>query len=93
MTICGEFEKNIHKLDIKTTIIKYSDCLLNKDKNIILVNTVVTENQRSMPFYIMMMRKENQITIRLDPFTDPEKTFGVKKSLALIATKILEEKK
>jgi hypothetical protein len=84
------FEKNTHKLEGKAIIIKYSDCLLNKDKNVILVNTVVIENQRSMSFYIMIMRKENQITIRLDPFTDPEKTFGVKKSLALIATKILE---
>jgi hypothetical protein len=88
--IYREFEKNIHILDSKTIIIKYSDCLLNKDKNIILVNTVVIENQKSMAFYIMIMRKENQITIRLDPFTDSEKTFGVKKSLALIAEKILE---
>jgi hypothetical protein len=89
--IYREFKKNIHKLDSKSIIIKYSDCLLNKDKNIILVNRVVIENQRSMSFYIMIMRKENQITIRLDPFTNPEKTFGVKKSLALIAIKILEE--
>ena len=37
------------------------------------------------------MRKENQITIRLDPFTNREKTFGIKESLALIAIKILEE--
>lgn len=88
--IYREFEKEILKID-DNTIIKYTDCFFNKDKNIILINTVVIENQRPMSFYIMIMAKENQITIRLDPFTDPEKTFGVKKSLALIARKILEK--
>ncbi|WP_458746457.1 hypothetical protein [Candidatus Nitrosocosmicus sp. T] len=85
-----EFEKVIHKIDNKT-IIKYTDCFLNKDKNIILMSTVVIENQRPISFYITIISKENQITIRLEPITDPEKTFGVKKSLALIAMKILEK--
>lgn len=88
--IYREFEKEIHKIDDKT-IIKFADCFLNKDKNMILMNTVVIENQRPVSFYIIIMAKENQITVRLDPNTDPEKTFGVKKSLALIARKILEK--
>jgi hypothetical protein len=88
--IYKEFEKNIQKIGSKT-IIKHTDCFLNKDKNTILINTVVIEDQRSMSFYTMIMKKENQITIRLDPFTDPEKTKAVKESLALIALKILKE--
>ncbi len=88
--IYEEFQKEIHKIDDKT-IIKYTDCFLNKDKNIVLMSTVVIENQRPISFYTIIMAKENQITIRLDPITDPEKTFGVKKSLALIAMKILKK--
>jgi hypothetical protein len=55
------------------------------------MSTVVTENQGTISFYITIISKEDQITIRLEPIADPEKTFGVKKSLALIAMKILEK--
>lgn len=37
------------------------------------------------------MRKDKQITTRLNPFTDPEKIYSVRKVLALIAQNILEK--
>jgi hypothetical protein len=41
----------------------------------------------------MVMNRENKITIRLDPMTDPEKTDGVKIALALMAKRIQEIEK
>ena len=35
------------------------------------------------------MQKEQQLTIRLDPLSDPKKTNAVKKSLGLIAQEFL----
>ena len=37
----------------------------------------------------MVMQKEQQLTIRLDPLSDPKKTNAVKKSLGLIAQEFL----
>ena len=55
-------------------------------KNIILIKTIVIENtNQPQTYYIMTMKKNNQITIRLDPLTDPKnKTDAVKISLANI---------
>ena len=54
---------------------------------IILIKTTVIENtNQSQAYYIMAMKKNNQITIRLDPLTDPKnKTDAVKTSLTYIA--------
>ena len=56
-----------------STIIKYEDSFINKDRNLILIKTIVIENQQVQSFYIVVMKKEQQITIRLDPLTDPKK--------------------
>jgi hypothetical protein len=83
-----QFKKKIHKLD-STTIIKYDDSFINNDNNFILIKTIVIENQQAQSFYIMVMQKAQQLTIRLDPLTDPTKTNTVKKSLGLIAQELL----
>ena len=86
------FEKKMNKIE-SSTIIKYEDSFINKDKNLILIKTIIIENQQSQSFYIAVMKKEQQITIRLDPLTDPKKTITVKKSLALIAKELLNKNK
>ena len=83
-----QFKKKIHKIE-NSTIIKYDDSFINNDNNLILIKTIVIENQQSQSFYIMVMQKEQQVTIRLDPLTDPKKTNAVKKSLGLIAQELL----
>lgn len=83
-----QFKKKIHKIE-NSTIIKYDDSFINSDNNLILIKTIVIENQQSQSFYIMIMQKEQQLTIRLDPLTDPTKTNTVKKSLSLIARELL----
>lgn len=84
------FEKKMNKIE-SSTIIKYQDSFINKDKNLILIKTIVIENQQVQSFYIVVMKKEQQITIRLDPLTDPKKTIAVKRSLALIAKELLNK--
>ena len=76
-----------------STIIKYEDSFINKDRNLILIKTIVIETQQAQSFYILVMKKEQQITIRLDPLTDPKKTIAVKRSLAWIAKELLNKNK
>jgi hypothetical protein len=90
--ICIQFKKKINKIE-NNTIIKYDDSFINSDNNLILIKTIVIENQKSQSFYIMVMQKEQQLTIRLDPLTDPKKTNTVKKSLGLIAQDLLNNNK
>ncbi|HEX2487640.1 MAG TPA: hypothetical protein VHJ57_03560 [Nitrososphaeraceae archaeon] len=80
--------KNEEKDQTTSTIIRFEDILLNQLKNLLLIKTIVIENgNQSQTYYIMVMKKNiDQITIRLDPLTDPKnKTDAVKISLANIA--------
>lgn len=92
MDIYTGFEKKMNKIE-SSTIIKYEDSFINKDKNLILIKTIVIEDQQAQSFYIIIMKKEQQITIRLDPLTDPKKTTAVKRSLGLIAKELLNKNK
>lgn len=79
--------KNENK-DQTNIIIRFEEIFINQLKNLILIKTVVIENtNQPQTYYIMMTKKSNnQITIRLDPLTDPKnKTDAVKISLTKIA--------
>jgi hypothetical protein len=83
-TIYINFNKMVERKD--NYIIKFEDVFLNQSKDLILVKTVVIENDINQKYYIQLMKKENQITIRLDPITDPlDKNNSVKKSIANVA--------
>lgn len=87
----NNFKKEVliikNKKDQTNTIIRFEEIFLNQLENIILIKTIVIEsNNQPQTYYIMTMKKNNQITIRLDPLTDPQnKTDAVKTSLANIA--------
>ena len=83
-TIYINFNKMVERKD--NYIIKFEDVFLNQSKNLILIKTTVIENNINQKYYIQLMKKENQITIRLDPITDPlDKNNSVKKSIANVA--------
>jgi len=83
-TIYINFNKMVERKD--NYIIKFEDVFLNQSKDLILLKTVVIENDINQKYYIQLMKKENQITIRLDPITDPlDKNNSVKKSIANVA--------
>ena len=89
----NNFKKDVliikNEKDQTNTIIRFEEIFINKLKNLILIKTLVIENTTNQPqtYYIMITKKSNnQITIRLDPLTDPKnKTDAVKISLAKIA--------
>lgn len=71
-------------------IIKIDDSFLNQSKDLILIKTTVIENNINQKYYIQLMKKDNQVTVRLDPTTDPsEKNNGIKMSIAMVAKMIL----
>ena len=78
------FNKMVERKD--NYIIKFEDAFLNRSKDLILIKTTVIENNINQKYYIQLMKKENQITVRLDPITDPlDKNNSVKKSIANVA--------
>jgi hypothetical protein len=87
-TIHIYFNKTVERKD--NCIIKFEDSFINQSKDLILVKITVIENNSSQKYYIHLMKKENQVTVRLDPITDPlNKTNVVKTSLARVAKMIL----
>jgi hypothetical protein len=75
-------------------IIKLEDSFLNQSKDLILIKTTAIENNVNQKYYIQLMKKENQITLRLDPITDPlDKNSSVKKSMANVARIIISNHK
>ena len=75
-------------------IIKFEDIFLNKSKDLILIKATVIENNLSQKYYIQLMKKENQITVRLDPMTDPlNKNNSVKRSISNVARIVLSNHK
>jgi hypothetical protein len=71
-------------------ILKVVDVYLNRSGHTALVDCVVVEAGRSQPFFVQLSQKDRQITVRLLPATDPEKTVGVKRIMGLIASQLHE---
>jgi hypothetical protein len=71
-------------------IIKLEDSFINQSNDLMLIRTTVIENNINQKYYIQLMKKDNQVTVRLDPTTDPsDKNNGVKLSIAMVAKLIL----
>ena len=71
-------------------ILKVVDVYLNRSGHTARVDCVVVEEGRSQPFFVQLSQKDRQITVRLLPATDPEKTVGVKRIMGLIAKQLHE---
>jgi hypothetical protein len=82
------FNKAVERKD--NWIVKFEDSFINQSKDLILIKTTVIDNSNnSQKYYIQLMKKENQVTVRLDPITDPlNKTNVVKTSIAKAAKMI-----
>lgn len=69
-------------------ILRLLDVYLNRSGHTALLECVVIEAGTTRAFFALLAQKEQQITVRLSPATDPEKTDGVKRLLAAIATRV-----
>ena len=77
-SVFNNFKKDIliikNEKNQTNTIIRFEEIFLNQLKKIILIKTIVIDNtNQSQAYYIMAMKKNNQITIRLNPLTDIKK--------------------
>lgn len=91
-SIYNNFTKMVERKD--NYIIKFDDAFLNQSKDLILIKTTVIENNINQKYYIQLIKKQNQITTRLDPITDPlDKNNSVKKSIANVAKIIFSNHK
>ena len=64
---------------------------IERQGNQALISTVVIEEGHPQSFYILVTKSntENYLTVRLDPSTDPIKTRGVKRSIAVVAEDLI----
>jgi hypothetical protein len=83
-----EFKPSVHKVP---EVIRFTEILISRPRQRALLETIVVESGYSRRFYIDVHQKEEEIVIRLDPLTDPEKTDGVKRSLALVAKTLMSQ--
>lgn len=70
-------------------LIRISNIFVDKDNLTALLPSVVI-SELNQQFLIEISTSKSKTTIRLYPGTDPEKTSGVKRSMALLAKQIVE---
>ena len=70
-------------------ILRVSDVFLNRRRTIMLLEAVVVDKPRSQTFFVQLSQKDQAVTVRLLPATDPEeKTPAVKRLMAQVAHRI-----
>jgi hypothetical protein len=69
-------------------ILKVVDLYLNQKENSLLLESIVIEAGAQQTFFAQLSQKDLNVTVRLLPRTDPEKTPGVKRLLATIAGRL-----
>ncbi|MES1254707.1 MAG: hypothetical protein ABUS56_03810 [Acidobacteriota bacterium] len=70
-------------------ILRITDVFLNRRGTMMLLEAVVVDKPRSQTFFVQLSQKDQAITVRLLPATDPEeKTPAVKRLMALVARRI-----
>ena len=73
-----------------TRVIKMSKLYLEKDRRFALLETVTVEAGHQQKFFVQLAMRDDRLTVRLEPLTDPEKTSAVRIAIALVARRILD---
>ena len=66
----------------ESEILKTGDFYLNQTGNSALLEAIVIENGSPKNFFVHLSKKENSLTVRLFPLTDPEKPRASRNSWA-----------
>ena len=66
-------------------ILKTQDIYISRDRKMLLIEAIAIEDGPPQRFFIQAALKDNRTTVRIYPGTDPVKTAGVKKLLAIVA--------
>jgi len=75
-------------LKIDTGILKLGDKYINAAETIVLIEALAIEQGKTQNFFIQLSQKQANLTVRLLPLTDPEKSPGVKILMATVAKQI-----
>ena len=69
-------------------LVKIERFYRERDGRAALLEALVVERGHTQKFFIQLSSREGGLTVRLEPLTDPEKTPGVRRALALVAERI-----
>ena len=72
------------------TVSKATEAYLSSSGTAALLKAVVVEEGQAQKFFVLVSEKPGQATVRLLRLTDPEKTRGVKRLIALVAKDMVE---
>ena len=70
------------------SVLKAVDVYVSQNRRNALVESLVVEGGRARSFFVHVGQHEGSVTVRLSPLTDPEKTDGVKRLMALVARQV-----
>ena len=69
-------------------VVKTDRCYRETLDRAALIETLVVDRGHTQKFFIQVSSKEGGLTVRLEPLTDPEKSPGVRRAIALVAHRI-----
>jgi len=69
-------------------VIKAERFYRERDGRAALVEMVVVRPGHTQKFFIQLSPRDEGLTVRLEPLTDPEKTPGVRRSIAHVAQRL-----
>jgi hypothetical protein len=69
-------------------LVKADRLYVDTEARAALLETLVVDRGHTQKFFIQIQAREGGLTVRLEPLTDPEKSDGVKRALAIVALRI-----
>jgi hypothetical protein len=78
-------------LQTEGEILKLQNIFISQGNNMVLIEAVAVEGGPPNRFFVQAGTKGSKTTVRIYPGTDPEKTHGVKKLLALAAKQLKDQ--
>lgn len=76
--------------DVPGGALKLMDMFLNQERTCALIEALAAEGGPPNRFFVMLSQRGEKTTVKIYPGSDPEKTPGVKKLLALVARQVRE---
>ena len=71
--------------------LKLLHIFINREKNCLLIEALAAEGGPPNRFFVQILQHDHKTTVKIYPGTDPEKTIGVKKILALVAHRFIQD--
>jgi len=72
-------------------ILKLQTAFINQARNTVLIEALAVEAGPPNRFFVQVGNKDRKTTVRIYPGSDPEKTPGTKKLLALVAKQLKDQ--